>query len=35
MKNVDSLEQLGLERIARSNVIDDHLPPEGVFDTPC
>jgi hypothetical protein len=35
MKNVDNLEQLGLERIARSNVIDDHLPPEGVFDTPC
>jgi hypothetical protein len=31
----DNLEQLGLERIARSNVIDDHLPPEGVFDTPC
>jgi hypothetical protein len=35
MSNVDNLEQLGLERIARSNVIDDHLPPEGVFDTPC
>jgi hypothetical protein len=35
MKNVDNLEQLGLERIVRSNVIDDHLPPEGVFDTPC
>ena len=35
MKKVDNLEQLGLERIARSNVIDDHLPPEGVFDTPC
>ena len=30
-----TLEQLGLERIARSNVIDDHLPPETLFDIPC
>ncbi|OBQ44438.1 MAG: hypothetical protein AN484_07085 [Aphanizomenon flos-aquae WA102] len=35
MTNLDNIEKLGLERIARSNVIDDHLPPERVFDTPC
>jgi hypothetical protein len=35
MTNVSDIEQLGLERIARSNVIDDFLPPEGVFDVPC
>jgi len=31
----NDLEYLGLERISRSNVIDDHLPKEGLFDTPC
>jgi hypothetical protein len=37
MSDIDArtLEQLGLERIARSNVIDDHLPPETLFDIPC
>jgi hypothetical protein len=37
MSDIDArtLEQLGLERIARSNVIDDYLPIEKEFDTPC
>lgn len=37
MSDIDArtLEQLGLERIARSNVIDDHLPIETEFDIPC
>jgi hypothetical protein len=35
MTNLDNIEKLGLERIARSNVIDDHLPIEKEFDTPC
>lgn len=37
MRELDTrtLENLGLERIARSNVIDDHLPPETIFDVPC
>jgi hypothetical protein len=37
MSEIDAktLERLGFERIARSNVIDDHLPPEVPFDTPC
>jgi hypothetical protein len=37
MSEIDAktLEKLGFERIARSNVIDDHLPIEKEFDTPC
>lgn len=37
MSEIDArtLEQLGFERIARSNVIDDHLPVEKEFDIPC
>jgi len=31
----NDLEYLGLERIARSNVVDDYLPKEGLFDIPC
>jgi hypothetical protein len=37
MSEIDAktLEKLGFERIARSNIIDDHLPIEKEFDTPC